>query len=320
MSFQSPLVLLALLAIPVVVVGYVLLERRRSSEATRFASAPLLPHVVDRQPGARRHLPLAILLAGLAAMIVGVARPHATVSVARQEATVILALDISRSMTATDVKPSRLDAARAAATAFLQRVPSKFQVGLVTFASRAIVAVPPTDDRSLPRITLATIKPGEGTAIGDAIAIAVRLAQKQRASDGTVPPAAVLVISDGARDGGRTSPVAAAKLAARRHVKVSAVLVGTQAGVVHVTLQGGFQETIKVPPSAGTLHAMTRETGGEFFTARTDERLKKVYEQLGSRLGHKRQSREVTDLFAGGAGVLLLIGGGLSTAWFRRIP
>ena len=320
MSFQTPLALLGLFAIPVLVAAYVLHERRRASAATRFASAQLLPHVVDRSPGVRRHLPIAVLLVGLTAMIVGVARPHATVSVPRREATVILALDISRSMTATDVKPSRLDAARAAAVEFLRRVPARFQVGIVTFASRAVVALPPTDDRSLANVALATLKSGEGTAIGDAVALSVRLAQRQRTSDGVVPPAAVLIISDGARDGGRTSPIAASRLAARRHVKVSAVLVGTPSGVVHVTLTGGYQETIRVPPSAGTLRAITRETGGEFFAARTDKRLKQVYEQLGSRLGHKRQSREVTDLFAGGAGVLLLLGGALSSAWLRRIP
>jgi Ca-activated chloride channel family protein len=320
MTFQTPLALLGLIAIPAFVAGYVLHERRRRGEALRFASPLLLPHVVDRRPGARRHLPLAVVLAGLAALIVGVARPHATVSVPRQEATVIVAIDISRSMSATDVEPSRLDAARSAADAFLRRVPPRFQIGIVTFGSRAVVALPPTNDRSLADVALTTLRRGEGTALGDAVALSVRLARRQRTSDGVVPPAAVLVISDGARDGGRTSPRSAARLAALRHVKVYAVLVGTSAGVVHVTLTGGFREDIHVPPSARTLQAIARTTGGRFFTARTDVRLKEVYEKLGSELGHKKESREITDVFAGGGAILLLLGGGLSTAWFRRLP
>ena len=320
MTFQAPLALLGLIAIPVLVAAYVLHERRRRSESVRFASPLLLPYVVDRGPGVRRHLPLAVLLVGLAALIVGVARPHATVRVPRQEATVIVDIDISRSMTATDVKPSRLDAARAAAVAFLRRVPARFQVGLVTFGSRAVVALPPTNDRSLADAALTTLARGEGTALGDAISLSVRLARRQRTLDGVIPPAAVLIISDGARDGGRTAPQAAARFAALRHVKVYAVLVGTNAGVVHVALTGGFQEVIHVPPSPGTLEAITKETGGRFYTARTDRRLRDVYEKLGSELGHKKESREITDFFAGGGAVLLLVGGGLSSAWFRRIP
>ena len=129
-------------------------------------------------------------------MVVGVARPHATVSVPREEATVLLAMDTSRSMKATDVNPTRLGSATAAAKAFLQKVPQTFRVGVVSFASRAVVAVPPTDDRSLVEAALSSLRAGEGTALGDAVSLSVRLGQRERASDGTVPPTAVLLISD----------------------------------------------------------------------------------------------------------------------------
>jgi Ca-activated chloride channel family protein len=320
MSFEWPIALVGLLLVPLLVVLYVLHERRRTSYAARFGNPALLPNVVDRDPGRRRHLPLAILLVALAAMVVGVARPHATVSVPREEATVILAVDVSRSRRATDIKPSRLEAARFAANAFLRKVPEKFRVGVVSFASRAVVALPPTHDRSLARTALASLRPGEGTAIGDAVALSAELGQRQRASDGSRPPRAVLLISDGARVGGRTAPEVAARRARALHVPVYTVLVGTPNGVVEETLTGGFRATIRVPPSPATLRMVARTTGGQFFTAMNDQRLREVYEKLGSRLGHRKESREITDFFAGGSAALLLAGGALSMLWFRRVP
>jgi Ca-activated chloride channel family protein len=320
MSFQSPLALLGLLVVPVLVVAYARHERRRGSLAARFANPALLPNLVDRAPGWRRHLPVAVLLAALAALVVGVARPHATVSVPREEATVIIGVDVSRSMAATDVRPSRLGAARAAAGAFLARVPKKFRVGIVSFASRAVVAVPPTDDRSLVRAALASLRPGEGTALGDAIALAVELGQRERRLDGTRPPTAVLLISDGASMGGRTTPEASSQLARSLHVPVYTVLLGTPDGVVERTLTGGFRQIVRVPPSPETLRQVARTTGGQFFTARNDRRLREVYERLGSRIGHRSEDREITDFFAGGSAALLLAGGALSAVWFRRVP
>jgi Ca-activated chloride channel homolog len=320
MSFQWPIALAALAVVPLALGLYVLHERRRPAYAARFGNPALLPNVVDRAPGWRRHLPIAVLLVALAAMAVGVARPHATVSVKREDATVVLAVDVSRSMGAKDVKPSRLAAARAAAGAFLAKVPEKFRVGLVSFASRAVVVVPPTEDRALVRAGLQTLRPGEGTAIGDAVSLAAQLGLRQRTSDGKTPPISVLLISDGARDGGRVTPQAAAQRAKKLHVPVYTVLVGTEDGVVEKTLTGGFRQITRVPPSPDTLRTLARATGGQFFTATDDERLRDVYEQLGSRIGSRSQRREVTDLFAGGSAVLLLAGGALSAVWFRRLP
>jgi len=318
--FDWPLVLLGLLVVPAVVALYVRRERRRTEDARRFGNPALLPNLVASSPGWRRHLPLAVFLVALAAMVVGVARPHATVGVKREEATIILAIDTSLSMRATDVKPTRLAAARAAASAFLARVPEKFRVGVVGFTGRAYVAVPPTNDRALARAALRSLRWGEGTALGDAVALGLRLASQQRAGDGTRPPTSILVISDGAQMSGRTAPQVAAQRARAAHVPVSAVVLGTPEGIVEVPLANGYRAQLRVPPRPDTLQELTRATGGEFFTARNDVRLRNIYERLGSRLGTRKESREISDYFAGGSAALLLVGGALSALWFRRVP
>jgi Ca-activated chloride channel family protein len=319
-TFEWPVALVGLVAVPVLVALYFLRERRRTEFAARFTTPALLPNLVDSAPSWRRHLPLAVLLVALTAMVVGVARPHATVSVPREEATVILALDTSLSMRAKDVRPTRLAAARGAARAFLDKIPKKFRVGVVGFAGRAAIALPPTDDRLLARQALNSLRPGEGTALGDAVSLGVQLGRRQRAKDGTVPPTAILVISDGANMSGRTTPDAAAQQARSFHIPVYAIVVGTDNGVVTVSLTGGYRAQIRVPPSPETLRRLTRTTGGQFFTTSNDAGLRQVYGKLGSRLGHRRQSREITDFFAGGSAALLLVGGAMSALWFRRVP
>ena len=214
MSFARPLALVALLAVPVLVVLWIWYDRRRRAGAARFASPALVPNLVDRKPGRLRAVPPALFLLALTALIVGMARPHATIKVPRHEATVVLAIDVSRSMQAQDVAPSRLAAAKAAANAFLAKVPGTYSVALVGFGSRAFVAVPPTLDRSLVSAGLDDLIPGSGTAIGDAVTLSATLGQRQRAADGTVPPTSVLMISDGAPDGGRTSVERAITIAA----------------------------------------------------------------------------------------------------------
>jgi Ca-activated chloride channel homolog len=318
-SFQSPLWLIGLVLVPLLAGLFVLRERHRAEVSARFGNPALIPNLVDPAPAWRRRLPAAILLAALAAMIVGVARPHATISVPREEATVILALDVSKSMSADDVKPTRFDAERRAAYAFLRTVPPKYRIAIVSIGSQATVALAPTSDRRLAIDALAALRPGQGTALGDAIAISTKLALKQRTVDGAVPPAAVLMISDGARDGGRTDPYVAAFKARSLHMPVYTVSVGTPDGVVRQPLPGGFQQLIQVPAKPQTLKLVAKDSGGEFFTALDDPKLRHVYDRLGSRLGHRTESREMTDAFAGGAGALLLAGGIMSLLWFRRV-
>jgi Ca-activated chloride channel homolog len=320
LSFEWPLALIGLIVVPVLVALYVWRERQRESYASRFTTPALLPNLVDARPGWRRHLPLALLLAALTAMVVGVARPHAQVSVQREEATVVLVMDTSLSMGADDVAPTRLQAALKGARGFIEGMPEKYRVGIVGFAGRAYVALPPTDDRSLVPTALNSLKRGQGTSLGDAVALATQLGRRQRGKDGTIPPTAILVLSDGAQMTGRTQPGAAALKARSLRIPVYAVLLGTDDGVITVDLAGGFQAQIRVPPNAETLRTVTRVTGGRFFTAPNDASLRQIYHKLGSRLGSRPESREITDFFAGGSAALLLFGGALSALWFRRVP
>jgi Ca-activated chloride channel family protein len=305
--FDWPLALAALAVLPVMVALYVDRDRRRVASQAEFGTPDLLPNVVDRSPGRLRYLPPLTLLVALVLMIVGVARPHATVSVPREEATIVLALDVSRSMKAKDVEPTRLDAARVAAKTFLDEVPEKFRVGVVSFATRAVVGVAPTQDRALVTTALDTLKPGEGTAIGDAVALSVRVGQPE-GEDAHAPPRAIVLISDGAQDGGRIEPSEAAQQAKRLGIPVYTVLVGTADGVVEEELTGGYKRITRVPPNPETLEQVAKESGGEFFAAPDAEGLSRVYEELGSRLGTRKEDREITDLFAALAAGLLLIG------------
>lgn len=319
MTFEHPWALLTLVAVPLAALAWLALDRRRRAEAERFASAALLPGLLQRTPGRLRLVPGALLLLGLCALLVGMAKPHATLTVPREDGTVVLAIDVSRSMAATDVPPTRLAAAVSAAGRFLDEIPSRFSVALVAFGSSAFDAVPPTRDRELIRRELAQLRTGEGTAIGDAIVLAARLGRAQRAQDGVVPPSTVLVISDGARDGGRVAPLVAARSAKALGVPVSTVVIGTPTGIVTARLNGGYKEQIRVPASPDTLQQIARVSGGTFFRARTPQALADVYRKLAARLGHTTEDRQITDLFAGGAALLVLAGAGLSFFWFRRV-
>ncbi len=319
MSFTWPLALIALAAIPVLVAVYIDRDRRRVASQAEFGNPDLLPNVIDREPGRLRYLPPLIMLVALVFLIVGVARPHATVSVPREEATIVLAMDVSRSMKATDVEPTRLDAARTAAKTFLDEVPEKFRVGVVSFATRAVVGVAPTEDRGLVVTALDTLAPGEGTAIGDAVALSLRVGQPQE-EGAEAPPRAIVLLSDGARDGGQVEPAEAARQAKQRGVPVYTVLVGTPDGVVEEQLTGGFRRIIRVPPNPETLEQVAATSGGTFFEAPDAEGLKSVYEELGSRLGTREQDREITDVFAAITAALLLVAATISAVLFKRVP
>jgi Ca-activated chloride channel family protein len=319
MSFTWPLALISLAAVPVLVALYIDRDRRRVASQAEFGNPDLLPNMVDREPGRLRYLPPLIMLVALVFLIVGVARPHATVTVPREEATVILALDVSRSMKATDVEPTRLDAARIAAKTFLDEVPEKFRVGVVSFATRAAVGVAPTEDRELVVTALDTLAPGEGTAIGDAVALSLQVGQPQ--GEGAVaPPRAIVLLSDGSRDGGEVEPAKAAADAKELGVPVYSVLVGTPDGVVEEELTGGYRRIIRVPTNPETLEQVAVASGGEFFAAPDAEGLSQVYEDLGSRLGSREQDREITDVFAAIAAALLLAAATISVVLFRRVP
>jgi Ca-activated chloride channel family protein len=311
--------LAVLVVVPALVVLWMVLERRRRAAAGRFTTPELLPNLVGARAGRRRLVPFALLLAGIVALTVGAAKPHAKVRVPRKEATILLAIDVSRSMTAQDVAPTRAAAARRAAEAFLAKVPPVYRVGLIGIGSRAFVALPPTVDRALASDALGSLTQSEGTALGDAIALGVRIAKHQRTADGFVPPTSMLLISDGVRDGGRASPVAAARRARAAHMPVSTVLVGTQAGVVDIPLTGGYTEQVHVPANVGALRQVARTSGGRFYRARSAAALQRVYEELATRVGHTTKDRQIADVFAG-VGIVLLFGAvAASLFWFRRV-
>jgi Ca-activated chloride channel homolog len=319
-SFDRPIALLILLAIPLVAAAYIVFDRRRRTQAASFATLALYPNVVARSPGRLRHVPVIVLLTALAVFLTGFARPHATISVKREEATVMLALDVSRSMTAKDVTPTRLEAAQTAARSFLEDVPESYKVGVVTFATRANVVAAPSQDRAFASAALSQARSGEGTALGEAIVLSLRAAGRVETEDGERPPASILLISDGAQTVGRVTPIQAARGAREAGVPVFTVALGTPDGIVERKLTGGFTERVRVPPDPGSLRRVATASGGEFFAALDAAELQRVYDELGSRVGRRDKDAEVTVAFAGGGMVLLLLAGALSTLLLRRLP
>lgn len=309
MSFLSP-ERLWLLGLPgLLLVGYLLFLLRRSRFAVRFTNLELLDRVAPDRAGWRRHLTAALMLVALASLVVALARPTVEREVPRELATVVLAMDTSLSMEAVDVTPSRIAAAQAAALRFLGGVPDQIRVALIDFAGDAKALVPPTTDRALLARAVAQLDLREGTAIGEAIFLALDvLALEDRAI-----PAAVIVLSDGETTMGRPDAQAAAAAVAEG-VPVSTVAFGTDRGTVVVE---GTE--IPVPVNAGALRAVAEETGGAFFSADTADELGRVFDVLGSEIGFVLEDREVAEWFVAGAllaAVLAAIG---SLAWFSRL-
>jgi Ca-activated chloride channel homolog len=322
MSFASPFVLWGLLLVPVALVAYWLVQRRRIKYAARFTNLDLLANVVDASPGRRRHIPAALALAALAALIVAMARPQDVVAVPRDDATVVLTMDSSASMTATDVPPTRLAAAQEASSSFLDRLPERFRTGLVSFSSIVSVLEPPTEDREAVRSALDRIEGDVGTALGDAIVESVALApdpDEQRQQAGDRPLFAILLLSDGASTTGR-EPLDVVDEAREAGVPIYTIAFGTPDGTVEVTNDFGDTQTLRVPPDPETLRRIAEETGGRFFEAPTEADLDAVYREIGSQVSYDEEERELTAAFAGAGAALLLLGGSLSALWFGRIP
>jgi Ca-activated chloride channel homolog len=304
-SFQSPWLLIGLALIPALCVAYVFTERRRRRAAAAFASPRVAVSAVPRSPGWRRHLPLGLAGLATAALIAALARPQVSVAVPAEQATIVLAMDHSGSMMATDVAPSRLEAAKDAGEAFLGEVPERVRVGGVVFNHRAQAVSSPTTDRDEVRSALeAAMTPSGGTATGDALATSLAMIKSQKA------PGAIVLLSDGKATHGQ-DPLPIADEAKKAGVPVYTVALGTASG----TLPNGDA----VPPDVDTLRQIAERSGGEAFTADQSDALSAVYEQLGSEVATKIEKREVTSAFAGGAAILLLLGGGLSLRWFRRL-
>ena len=307
MSFAAPLFLLGLLALPAGLALHRLAQRRRRRYAVRFPGVPVAALAVPAEPRWRRHLPSALLALAVAGLVTALARPETTVAVPVERASVVLVTDTSRSMTATDVSPDRLEAARSAADRFLDEAPEELRVGAVAFSDSARVLQPPTTEHDQVRAALSGLPADGGTATGDGLAAALELLD----SGERRPPAAVVLLSDGKQTAGRDA-VTVAQEAGRLRVPVFTVALGTADGVVDGNL--------RVPPDPEALRQIAETSGGQAFEASDGDELAAVYERLGSQLGTREETREVTAAFAA-AGLLLLVGSlAGSIRRFGRLP
>jgi Ca-activated chloride channel homolog len=314
MTFEWPHLLLALLALPLVAGLYLLSQRRRRVYALRFANLGLLEQVVTARPGWRRHVPPLLYALSLAALLVALARPSAVIAVPRDQATAMLVLDVSGSMAADDLKPSRLAAAQQAAQDYVDRLPASTRVGLVSFETRAAVQVAPTTDREAVRRAIARLRPEGGTAIGDGLAVALaQVADRPLGAGGQPTPAAVVLLSDGQQTAGSPAADAAAR-AKSQGIRVDTVGIG-QRGATPV-LRG--RQTVGLDEPA--LRQIATTTGGQYFYAGESAQLRQIYADLGSQVAWVEERTEVTALFAGAGAALMLVGGLLGLRWFAQVP
>jgi len=318
MSFGAPLFLLALLLVPLAFVAYVRHERTRRAAAAAFVMPALQASVAPRTPGWRRHVPLVVYALALTVLILALAKPQATVAVAVERASIMLTTDYSGSMQATDVPPTRLRAARAAAERFLGQVPDAVRVGLVAFNQSARLAESPTTDRAAVRAAIGALQPSGGTATGEALALSLGVLARQTDEEGRRVPSAIILLSDGKSVRGRP-PTVIAQRAKDLKIPIYTVTLGTEAGTISVTRPNGTTVTRPVPPDPVESREVARISGGRAYTADTAKDLSAVYAALGSRIGYRDEKREITAAFSGGALALLAGGALLSLHWFRRL-
>ena len=311
MTFAEPRLLLALAVLPIAALAYALAARRGRARVAAAATPGLWPNLMPRHPGWRRHVVPLLCALAVALLLVGLARPQLALSRDLRETTVVLTVDASRSMAATDVQPSRIEAARSAARELLSGLPDTAKVGVVSFSRQVRVLTAPTDDRQAVEDALSGVTLSGGTALGDAINRAVASLKDANAP---AQGRAIVVISDGKSTEGKTAPVAAARAAKAAGVRIFTVSLGTASGSVQ---QGAKQ--VAVPPDPTTLQRIASLSGARFYRAADEASLRSAYHQIGGavRPGHKRQ--DVSFAFVAGAGALAVGGSLLSLVWFRRL-
>jgi Ca-activated chloride channel family protein len=307
MSFASPLALLCLAAVPLALFAHAAAQQRRRRYPVRFTAVSTLAAIASEEPRWRRHVPFTLFALALGALTLSLARPQRTVAVPVERASVVLVTDVSRSMSATDVSPTRLEAARQAALNFLDKVPDELRIGLVSFSDVAQTLQTPTTDRDAVSGALSTLQPISGTATGAGLGTALTdLKVRNGDTSARRPPAAIVLLSDGsATDGAAADQVAAE--AKRLRVPIYTVALGTPDGTI--TLQG---RVLRVPPDPEALQRIATASGGEAFRAEDSDQLDAVYDRLGSQIGTKPEKHEITTAFAGAA--LLLLGGALASS------
>lgn len=315
MTFLSPERLWLLGLLPALVAVYVLMQLRRRNYAVRFTNLALLSQVAPRRPGWRRHVAAALFLVMIALMMVGFARPAATVKVPRDRATIMVAVDVSLSMMARDVSPSRFEAAKAAAKKFIGELPARFNVGVVAFAGNANLVAAPSDDRTAAIASLDQLALAKRTAIGEAVFTslqAVRSFDAEARQD--PPPAHIVLLSDGDNTTGRTvqEAIDASRVS---QIPVSTIAFGTPYGTVDI--EG---ETTSVSVNKETLRALADSTEGKAYEAADADQLREVYANIGTSLGFETEHRDVAARYIGIALMFALAAGGASLAWFSRLP
>jgi Ca-activated chloride channel family protein len=337
MSFIWPAMLFSLLIIPLLVVVYLLVQRRRRQLTANYNDLGFNPANKGQRPGPRRHVAAVFFLAGLAVLAIALARPQAVVALPKQEGTVILAFDVSGSMAAGDIKPTRMEAAKAAARDFVKHQPLYVQTGVVAFSDTGLSVQVPTNDPSLVLDAINRLAPQTGTSVGQGIlaslnAIALGSTGGPPAEvysnllltptptptpvpAGTYTPAVIILLSDG-ENNENPNPLTAAQTAADRGVRIYTVGIGSPTGTtVHIN---GF--SLHTQLDEATLQQISRITGGVYYNAQSEQDLIKIYDNLDRQVISKPEETELTALFAG-VGILFMLGGGLfSLLWFSRLP
>jgi Ca-activated chloride channel homolog len=311
-SFASPLFLVALVVVPLALGAHLLVRRRAGRYAVRFPGVATLAPLLPRVPSWRRQAPLALFLAALAAFALAMARPHATVAVPREQASIVLVTDVSRSMLAEDVEPSRLDAARDAAQKFLEEVPDEARVGAVAFSTEPHTVEPPTDDHQKIADLIDALSADGGTATGDALDAALELLDRPGRQR---PPAAIVLLSDGETTTGR-DPIEIAREAKRRKIPIHTFALGTNGGVIR-SPDGAL---IPVPPDPETMRRIAELSGGRSFAVEDADDLAGLYRELGSRVATEKEEREITAAFAAGGALLLVAAAAFGVRATARLP
>ncbi len=315
MSLSDPIWLLALLAIPALLLVQQVLARRRRRYAVRFTALSTLAAVAPARSSWRRWVPVALLLAALAGLIVAMARPERTVAVPIEKASVILVTDTSNSMIAADVDPDRLSAAKRAAQTFIDAVPKGLDLGAVAYSTGPYNVLAPTGDHDQIRSLIDSLQPDGATATGDALQAALDALSRQRGNDGKRAPAAIVLLSDGQTTAGR-DPIGVAEEAKKQRVPIYTVALGTPSG----TIPGPGGSTVPVPPDPATLKRIAQITGGQAYEIDDASALEAVYERLGSRIGSRKETRELTSGFAAIGAVLLAAGLATAVRFGPRFP
>ena len=323
MTFGSPLLLAALVVPLGALLAYLWLERKPPQGTISFPNLAVLSTVPGRSSW-KRHLVAALLLGTLVLLCVGVARPKVSRAAPTDRSTVVLVVDVSVSMNAADVAPSRLEAARTAIRSFVDRVPPQVKIGLIAFSDDPVVLASPTTAKDEVRRAIASLAPGYGTAIGDALARGVELARLSTGEEGATSGAptkagAIVLLSDGSQTRGILDPLQGADLARQAGIPVHTIALGTQQGTVTIN-RGGVDLVVLVPPDRLTLARIAEATGGSTFEATDADRLAAVYKQLGRVVATEEKPLEVTAAFVVAAAALLALGIGLAGLWTPRLP